>query len=37
MLRPALNQDYFHDLYDEAEKFDIGVEAHRECHASTSS
>jgi len=32
MLRPNLNQDYFHDLYDKAEEFGIGVEGHRERH-----
>jgi glutamine synthetase len=29
MLRPTLNMDYFHDLYDMAEAFDIHVEGHR--------
>ena len=33
MLRPTLNMDYFHDLYDMAEVFDIHVEGHREFHA----
>lgn len=30
MLRPTLNMDYFHDLYDMAEEFGVGVEGHRE-------
>lgn len=30
MLRPSLNQDYFHELYDAAEAFGIEVEGHRE-------
>jgi glutamine synthetase len=30
MLRPTLNQDYFHELYDAAEAFGIEVEGHRE-------
>lgn len=29
MLRPTLNQDYFHELYDAAEAFGIEVEGHR--------
>jgi len=28
LLRPTLNQDYFHDLYDMAEDFGIEVEGH---------
>jgi len=28
MLRPTLNQDYFHELYDAAEAFGIEVEGH---------
>ncbi|ORX41117.1 hypothetical protein BD324DRAFT_575254 [Kockovaella imperatae] len=28
MLRPTLNSDYFHDLYDEAEKFGVEIEGH---------
>jgi glutamine synthetase len=28
VLRPSLNNDYFHALYDEAEKFGIEIEAH---------
>lgn len=28
MLRPLLNNDYFHDLHDKAEAFDIEVEGH---------
>jgi glutamine synthetase len=37
LLRPTLNADYFHDLYDEAERFGIEVEGHREPfrHSST--
>ena len=30
LLRTTLNSDYFHDLYDEAEKFGIEIEGHRE-------
>ena len=30
LLRPTLNTDYFHDLYDQAEQFGIEVEGHRE-------
>jgi glutamine synthetase len=30
MLRPQLNVDYFHDLYDMASDFGIEVEGHRE-------
>jgi hypothetical protein len=30
MLRPTLNIDYFHALYDEAQAMGIEVEAHRE-------
>jgi glutamine synthetase len=30
MLRPTLNTDYFHDLYDMATDFGIEVEGHRE-------
>ena len=29
MIRSQLNMEYFHDLYDKAESFDIGIEAHR--------
>ena len=31
LLRTQLNNDYFHDIFDEAEKFDINIEAHRTC------
>lgn len=30
LLRPTLNVDYFHDLYDEAVNFGIEVEGHRQ-------
>jgi hypothetical protein len=30
LLRPTLNVDYFHDLYDVATDFGIEVEGHRE-------
>jgi hypothetical protein len=30
MLRPTLNVDYFHALYDEAKAFGIEIECHRE-------
>jgi glutamine synthetase len=29
MLRTQLNNDYFHDIFNEAEKFEVGIEAHR--------
>jgi hypothetical protein len=29
MLRPTLNQDYFHEIYDAAEEFGVGIEGHR--------
>lgn len=32
MIRPTLNIDYFHALYDEAKAIGIEVEAHRELH-----
>lgn len=35
MLRPTLNQDYFHEIYDAAEDFGVGVEGHRECDDSS--
>ena len=31
LLRTQLNNDYFHDIFNEAEKFDINIEAHRMC------
>lgn len=30
LLRTQLNNDYFHDLYDESAKFGIEIEGHRE-------
>lgn len=29
MLRPTMNVDYFHALYDEAKAFGIEIECHR--------
>ena len=31
LLRPILNIDYFHDLFDVAADFGVEVEGHREC------
>jgi len=31
LLRTQLNNDYFHDIFNEAEKFDIEIEGHRTC------
>lgn len=31
LLRTQLNNDYFHDIFNEAEKFDVHLEAHRTC------
>jgi hypothetical protein len=28
LLRPQLNKDYFHELYDAAEEFGIEIEGH---------
>ena len=30
MLRTQMNNDYFHDLFDESAKFGIEIEGHRE-------
>lgn len=30
LLRTQLNNDYFHDLFDESFKFDVQIEGHRE-------
>jgi glutamine synthetase len=30
LLRTQLNNDYFHGLFDESERFDIPIEGHRE-------
>jgi glutamine synthetase len=29
LLRTQLHNDYFHDIFNEAEKFDVNIEAHR--------
>jgi glutamine synthetase len=29
LLRTQLNNDYFHDIFDVAERFDVHLESHR--------
>jgi glutamine synthetase len=31
LLRTQLNNDYFHDIFDVAQKFDVHIESHRAC------
>jgi len=31
LLRTQLNNDYFHEIFDAADKFQVAIEAHRKC------